>query len=174
MSRAFVKEDDSGEPPIIPPRPALPAGTANYVTPQGLSMLRAELTELELEITRTQSGAGHQHEADQRRQLLILNGRLSDLTARIASARLIDPQAQSAEQVRFGATVTLRTYSPDKGEVLRQFAIVGVDEASVADGRISFVSPLARSIMGAKVGQTIRLRMGGVEEEVEVREIRYG
>lgn len=173
MSRAFVKEDDSGEPPIIPPRPALPAGTANYVTPQGLSRLRTELTELELEIARTQSGAVNQHEADQRRQLLILNGRLSDLTARIASARLIDPQTQPADQVRFGATVTLRTHSPARAAALRQFTIVGVDEASVADGRISFVSPLARSVLGTKVGQTIRLRIGGMEEEAEVTDISY-
>jgi hypothetical protein len=47
MSRALVKEDDSGEAPIIPPRAALPPGTPNYVTPHGLDLLRSELQELE-------------------------------------------------------------------------------------------------------------------------------
>ncbi|MDO1449325.1 GreA/GreB family elongation factor [Rhodocytophaga aerolata] len=171
MSRAFVKEDDSGEPPIIPPRAALPPGTPNYVTPQGLQMLRAEVGQLEME--RTAIEANRQDEPERRRQLLIINGRLSALTERLASARLVEPLSESADQVRFGVTVTLRTKSGGKPGTIRQFTIVGVDEASVPDGRISFVSPLARSIMGATLGQNIALRMGPVTETVEIADICY-
>jgi transcription elongation factor GreB len=56
---------------------------------------------------------------------------------------------------------------------VRQFAIVGVDEASVAEGRISFVSPLARNLIGATLGQIIHLRMGQGEEKVEITGITY-
>jgi transcription elongation factor GreB len=171
MSRAFVKEDDSGEPPIIPPRAALPTGTPNYVTPQGLNMLRTEFAQLEAE--RASIEADHQDEAERRRQLLIINGRLSALTERLASARLVEPPGQPAEQVRFGATVTLQTKSGGKPGTMRQFTIVGVDEASVADGRISFVSPLARSVIGASLGQTIQVRLGPVTETVEITDINY-
>jgi transcription elongation factor GreB len=171
MSRAFVKEDDSGEPPIIAPRAALPAGTTNYVTPQGLAMLRAELADLEAERAKTE--ANQANEADRRRQLNIINGRLSALTERLASARVIDPTTQPSDQVRFGASVTLRTHTGKQPGLVRQFTIVGVDEASVAEGRISFVSPLARSLIGATLGQIIHLRMGQGEEEVEITGITY-
>jgi transcription elongation factor GreB len=171
MSRAFVKEDDSGEPPIIAPRAALPAGTTNYVTPNGLNLLRAELSALEAERTRME--AAHQTEADQRRHQSIINARLSALTERLASARVIDPSLQPTDQIRFGASVTLRTLKGTKAGSERHFTIVGVDEASVAEGRISFVSPLARSVMGAKLGQTLHLRIGQLEEVVEVVGIAY-
>jgi len=171
MSRAFVKEDDSGEPPIIAPRAALTAGTTNYVTPQGLTMLQEELSALELE--RTQIEANHQNEADRSRHLTIINARLGALSERLASARVIEPRTQPSDQVRFGASVTLRTCSGEKAGTERQFTIVGVDEASVAKGRISFVSPLARSVQGARVGQILHLRIGQLEEVVEVMAITY-
>lgn len=171
MSRAFVKEDDAGEPPIIPPRAALPPGTPNYVTPRGLEKLRTELAQLEA--ARTIIEANRENEADRTRQLTVLNGRLSALTGRLATARLVDPLSQPADEVRFGATVTLRTLSGGKSATIRRFTIVGVDEASVEEGRIGFVAPIARAVTGAQLGQTVRLRMGRVEEEAEVTEIRY-
>ena len=171
MSRAFVKEDDAGEPPIIPPRAALPPGTPNYVTPQGLEKLRAELAELEAE--RSQVESNRENEADRTRQLTVLNGKLSALTARLASAKVVDPQNQPADEVRFGATVTLRTRSGGKPGTMRRFTIVGVDEAAVEEGLIAFVAPIARAVTGARQGDMVKLRMGRVEEEVEVVEIRY-
>ncbi len=171
MSRAFVKEDDSGDAPIVAPSAALPAGTPNYVTPQGLAMLRSELSVLEAE--RTQIEANHQNEADRRRNLSVINARLSALTDRLASARVIDPSSQPPDQIRFGATITLRILKGDKVGLERQFSIVGVDEASVAEGRISFASPLARSVTGARLGQTLHLRIGQLEEVVEVVAIAY-
>ncbi|PKV75191.1 GreA/GreB family elongation factor [Pontibacter ramchanderi] len=171
MSRAFVKEDDAGEAPIIPPRAALPAGIPNYVRPQGLEKLRTELEELEAE--RSAVEANRENEADRTRQLTILNGKLSALNTRIASARVIDPQEQSPDEVRFGATVKLRTVSGGKPGTIRKFTIVGVDEADVMQGLIAFVAPIAQAVNGAKVGEKLHLKLGRNEEEVEVREIRY-
>jgi transcription elongation factor GreB len=171
MSRAFVKEDDAGLPPIIPPRAALPPGVANYVTPRGLALLREELTELEAE--RTLAEANREDEANRTRQLLILNSRIKDLNQRIASAKVVEVHNQPANEVRFGATVTLLTRSGGKSGFKRRFTIVGVDEASVADGRVGFVAPIAHAVTGAKPGEKVTLRLGRTEEVVEVISISY-
>ncbi|RAK63957.1 GreA/GreB family elongation factor [Hymenobacter edaphi] len=175
MSRGFVKEDDSQAPPIIPPRAALPPNTPNYVTPRGLEQLRAELAALEA--TRSQAEADRANDTDRTRQLSLLNGQLSQLAARIASARVVDPRQQPAEEVRFGATVTLRPVGGAKpgGKAVpeRRFTIVGVDEAAVAEGRVAFVAPIARAVLGARLGQTVALRLGPQPETVEVVRISY-
>lgn len=178
MSRAFVKEDDSGEAPIIPPRAALPPGTPNYVTPQGLDLLRRELQELEQQ--RSQASTNHEEEAERRRQLAIIQGRINALNQKIASAKVIDPRQQPTDEVRFGATVKLRSRvaKADRRPIRqapgeRTFTIVGVDEASVAEGRVAFVAPIARAVLGASLGQTVSLRLGRHEEELEVMEIDY-
>ncbi|MCJ8165031.1 GreA/GreB family elongation factor [Pontibacter sp. E15-1] len=171
MSRAFVKEDDAGEPPIIPSRPALPPGASNYVTPNGLAQLREELTALELQ--RAKAEASHDDEANRTRQLTILNAQLAALTQRISSAKVIEPSAQPPDVVRFGATVTLLTRTPGQASTERRFTIVGVDEASVADGKVAFVAPIARAVSGARVGQKVSLRMAGREETLEVIAIAY-
>ena len=172
MSRAFVKEDNSGTPPIIPPRAALPPATSNYVTPRGLALLRTELADLEGERSRTE--ANHSDEADRTRQLTILNGRLGALLERLASAKVVDPGSQLPDQVRFGATVTLRTRGEGSPGLERRFTIVGVDEASAAEGRVAFVAPIARAVTGVGLGQTVTLRTGRGEEVVEVVAIAYG
>ncbi|GHA60100.1 GreA/GreB family elongation factor [Pontibacter akesuensis] len=171
MSRAFVKEDNAGEPPIIPQRPALPPGATNYITPQGLTQLKEELALLEAE--RAQTEANHEDEANRTRQLTILNAQLSALTQRLASARVIDPQTQPSDEVRFGATVELQTISGGKKNMKRLLTIVGVDEASIMENKIAFVAPLARAVIGAKVGQTVLLQMGKVAETVKVASVTY-
>ena len=171
MSRAFVKEDDAGQPPIIPPRAALPPGTPNYVRPRGLEQLRAEQAALEEQ--RAQVSRNHEDEANRTRQLTILNGQLNELSQRLANARIVDPREQPADEVRFGATVTLRTHSGGRPGMERTFTIVGVDEAKLKEGKIGFVAPIARAVSGAKLGDRVRLRMGRIEEIVEVAQISY-
>lgn len=178
MSRAFVKEDDSGEAPIIPPRAALPPGTPNYVTPHGLELLRSELQELEQQ--RSEASAKQEDETEQRRQQAIIQGKISALNQRIATAKVIDPRNQPPEEVRFGATVQLRSHpartdrKPARPAAKdRTFTIVGVDEASIADGRVAFVAPIARAVLGASLGQTVNLRLGRTEEVLEVVSINY-
>jgi len=165
MSRGFVKEDDAQQPPLVPPRAALPPGTPNYVTPTGLAQLRQELAQLEAE--RTAAEADRTNDTDRTFRLSLLNGRLALLAERVASARLIDPATQPPGEVRFGATVRL------SGPPERVFTIVGVDEADVAAGKIAFVAPVARALIGARPGQRVRLPLGGKVEEVAVLAVQY-
>jgi transcription elongation factor GreB len=178
MSRGFVREDDAQTPPIIPPRAALPPGTPNYVTPHGLALLRAELATLEAE--RTQADANRDNDTDRTHQLSLYNGRLALLTERLGSAKVVDPAGQPRKEVRFGATVTLRTLSgSNQGPASanagfeRKFTIVGVDEADVVLGKVAFVAPIARAVLGAKLGKKVALKLGPQEEVVEVVAIAY-
>jgi transcription elongation factor GreB len=171
MSRAFVKEDDAGEAPIIPPRAALPAGTPNYVTPRGLEQLRNELAALEAE--RSKAELDREDAANRTRQLTILKAQISSLLERLNSAKLIDPANQPQDQVRFGATVTIKTIKGPKPGHIRKFTLVGVDEASLPEGRIAFVAPIAKALQGATLGQNLSLKFGPTEEEVQVTGISY-
>ena len=171
MSRGFVKEDDSQQPPIIPPRAALPPGTPNYVTPAGLEQLRAELAALEVE--RAQAEANRDNDTDRTHLLSLYNGRIALLTERIASAKVVDPRTQPPKEVRFGATVTLRTVSGGKPGFERKFTIVGADEANIAEGKVAFISPIARAVQGVKLGKSVTLKLGPKEEVVEVAAIAY-
>ena len=159
-------------PPIVPPRAALPPGSPNYVTPNGLAQLRVELAALEAE--RSAAEANHTgNDTDRSHQLSLLNGRLALLTERVASAKVIDPTTQPPGEVRFGATVTLRTRSGGKVGFERIFTIVGVDEASVKEGKVAFVAPIARAVQGARLGQISTLTLGPQPEQVEVMKINY-
>ena len=171
MSRAFTKEDDSLQAPIIPPRAALPPGVPNYVTPRGLQQLREELEELETE--RTKAEANRDDAAERTLRITIIKGKISALTQRLASARVIDPREQPADEVRFGATVTLRTLRGGKAGTVRTFTIVGVDEASVQEGKIAFIAPIARAVTGRKAGDTATLQLGRAQEEVVITNISY-
>ncbi len=144
MSKAFTKEDDAERPVVIRHRPPLPAGTPNYVTPRGLQVLRAELAAAE-------PGA--------RRQ---------ELEGRLGSAVVAMPPADRGE-IRFGARVTMRV----DGDEIRQVQIVGVDEAEPAAGRIAFVAPLARALLGRRVGDSVTHRAPRGAEELEIVAIEY-
>lgn len=164
MSRGFVREDDQEEAPFVPPRAPLPAGVVNHVTPRGLERLLAERSELEQE-------RAQDHGTDEnarRRTLAVINGRLDLLNERIASARVVEPAAGPVQEVRFGTTVTFRFLSgPHQGQE-RTFTIVGVDEASVAEQRIAFVAPLARALIGKRVGDTTAFALGTATQQLEV------
>ena len=171
MSRGFVKEDDAQTPPIVPPRAALPPGTPNYVTPSGLEQLRAELAALET--TRPAAEADHTNDTDRTHRLSLLNGRLALLAERFASARVVDPATQPPSEVRFGATVTLRTVQGGRAGFERTFTIVGVDVAYTRLAKIVFGAPRAGAVQGARLGQKVTLKLGPQAEEVEVTAISY-
>ena len=171
MSRGFTKEDDAQTPPIIPPRAALPPGTPNYVTPAGLGQLRAELATLEAE--RARAEADRSNDTDRTHRLSLSNGRLALLLERLGSAKVVDPAGQPPQEVRFGATVTLRTVQGGKAGFERKFTIVGVDEADIALGKVAFVAPIARAVQGAKLRQQVPLQLGPQPETVEVVGIDY-
>lgn len=165
MSRAFTKEEAPSDPVFIPPRAPLPAGATNYVTPTGLDLLHAERDDLDAERTTLEA---MENEDERKRALAVNAGRLADLNARIASARVLrhDPVP---DEVRFGATVTLKTEGGDE----RRFTIVGVDEAAEALDRVAFLAPIARAVTGHKVGETITLKTPRGEQTLTVTALSY-
>jgi transcription elongation factor GreB len=171
MSRAFVRNDAPAVEVVVPPRPPLPAGTANYVTPRGMALLRAELARLETRRAhlQAQTDANVPSAED---ELAVISGSLAELQLRIASARVIDPPPRPHDVVRFGATVSLKTMTGDATGEERTFTIVGVDEAAAQDGRVAFTAPLARAVLGLRVGETGVVETPYGREILEVTSIR--
>lgn len=166
MSRAFVKEDDQEEIPIISPRAHLPAGENNYVTPDGLQKLMDERELLLLERSTLEIA-----DANERRiALLVLNGKLQLLNDRIKSARPIDLGSQDKESVRFGAQIQLKVQATGK---LQKLQIVGVDEADISKGKIAFTSPLAKILNHKKVGEEANLKLESGNRVFEILKIEY-
>ncbi len=166
MSRAFVKEDDQEEIPIISPRAHLPAGETNYVTPEGLQKLMDERELLLLERSTLEIA-----DANERRiALLVLNGKLQLLNDRIKSARPIDLGSQDKESVRFGAQIQLKVQATGK---LQKLQIVGVDEADISKGKIAFTSPLAKILNHKKVGEEANLKLENGNRVFEILKIEY-
>lgn len=171
MSRAFVKNDAVDDRILVPPRPPLPPGAVNYVTPRGVGLLRDELAGLEAERARAQCSGND--EAERTRRLASLAQRIAEVSARIASAKIVDPLNQPRDEVRFGATVTVRTLTGKVPGEERRITIVGVDEAEPSAGRVSFIAPIARTILGCRAGETTPLRTAQGEELLEIIEIEY-
>ena len=159
MSRAFVKDDAQTAAEFVPPRPALPGDAPNLVTPRGLHLLQEERAKLEVERDR-RVAAGDPSEA--------LEQRLADLQHRLATAqpREFDP---ASGKVGFGALVEVeRLGGTARGDraARQRLTIVGVDEADPARGRVAFVSPVARALIGARVGDEVTLGEHGTRLRV--------
>lgn len=166
MSRGFVKEGDQEEVPMVPPRADLPQGVTNYVTPEGMALLLAERESLisqREQVDRT-------NENERRIAVNFINAKLMLLEQRISGARVIHPEEQPQDEVRFGATVTLRIEATGK---VQDFRIVGVDEADIARGKISFLSPLARALIHKKAGDRAVIRMGREDRAFTILRIAY-
>ncbi len=138
MSRAFVKEHDGDAPEDFPERPV--STHPNFVTTRGLQQIENQIRELESARERARVG-------EDKATLSHIERELRYWQQRKASARLVEPDP-SPEVVRFGVQVTLRY---EDGEE-RAFTIVGEDEAAPAQGRISWMSPIAQTLIGARVG----------------------
>ena len=166
MSRGFVKEEDQEEIPMVPPRADLPNGAVNYVTKIGYNNLLEERNALSLEKESLQ----HDNEKERRIANNLINAKLQLLNERIASAKIVSLNEQPKNEVRFGATVKVVI---DNAETPQQFQIVGVDEANIAKGKISFLSPIARILISKHIGDTATLQLGKVERVFEIIEITY-
>jgi transcription elongation factor GreB len=171
VSRAFTKEDEAGEAPLVPRRAPLPQGVPNYVTSRGLAALRAELAELHALVAaaRTAPGAGSEPEAARARALNALAERVAELETRLGSAELVTAPELAPDEIRFGATVTVA--SPSGAE--RSYTIVGVDEADATAGRIAFVAPLARALLGKHAGDVAVVRTPHGDEELAIIALNY-
>jgi transcription elongation factor GreB len=165
VSKAFTSEETIDDPVIVRARAPLPPGVPNYVTERGLALLRDELDALERERSTLESSSDDTHRA----RLAPLASRIAELAARIGSASVVDGRGQAPDEVRFGATVAVR----DSAGEQRRYEIVGVDEANAREGRLAFVAPLARALLGRRVGETVLLQTPHREEELEVVGISY-
>lgn len=161
MSRAFVNEDDQREAPFVPPRADLPNGVPNYVTPTGMESLLKEKELLLAKLKELTIGDDH----DTANAIAIVNTQFQMLENRITSAQVISAEAESDHEIRFGSTITLQIGDDKK---VQKFQIVGVDEADIKQGKISFISPLARVLIQKKVNETVALKLSNRETKFKV------
>ncbi|HEU4407634.1 MAG TPA: GreA/GreB family elongation factor [Polyangiaceae bacterium] len=168
MSKAFTKEG-APDAPLVPPRSPLPPGVTNYVTPRGLALLRDELRHLQAERASLEAAGPPDEGGDATARLAALAARVAELESRLAVAELVEPPAEPPDEVRFGATVRVRNEAGEE----RRYQIVGVDEADAAAGRIAFLAPLARALLGKRAGEAAVVRTPRGDEELEVLELRY-
>lgn len=182
MNKAFVKENEGDDDDDLDVAAvALPAGSKNYMTKQGYERLRAELVHLMNEerpaVVQTVSWAASNGDRSEngdylygKKRLREIDRRIRFLTRRLEMAEVVDPAQQpNRDQVFFGATVV---YSDKAGEEFR-VTIVGVDEAEPLEGRISWISPVARALTKAREGDTVTLRTPAGIDELDVLEVHY-
>ena len=166
MSRGFVREDDQEEVPIVPPRAYLPDGVTNFVTPYGMEELLAEKQMLEDE----KNNLNNASENEKRIELNFINAKLQLLNSRIAEAKIVNPNDQPQNEIRFGAMITLKTVASEK---IQTFQITGIDEADISKGKVSFLSPISRVLINKKTGDKVTLRQAGKDIVFEIINISY-
>ena len=181
MSKAFTKEDDSPETDESEPADALPATLKNYMTPTGFAQLQAELRQLLygerpkiVEIVSWAAGNGDRSENGDyiygKKRLREIDRRVRYLAKRLESAEVIEPMAQQhLRQVFFGATVTYARADDSEHTV----TLVGVDELDIERGKVSWISPIAKALLKARVGDVVEVKTPGGTEPLEVVTIRY-
>jgi len=181
MNKAFVKESDHEDDDDLPQAQALPAGTKNYMTPEGYERLRAELTQLMnverpavVQVVSWAASNGDRSENGDylygKKRLREIDRRMRFLTKRLDIAEVVDPKAQpNRDQAFFGATVVY----VDKAGEEHTVTIVGVDEAEPLAGKISWISPVARALIKAREGDTVVLRTPAGIDELDILEVSY-
>jgi transcription elongation factor GreB len=180
VSKAFTREDlpDEEEEAALP---QVPAGTRNYMTPGGYASLRIELLDL-IDVERPKvvdvvhwaaSNGDRSENGDYhygKKRLREIDRRIRFLTKRLEIAEIIDPSVHHGnDQIFFGATVT---YSDENGTD-STVTIRGIDEADSARGEVSWVSPIARTLLKARVGDLLKLVTPGGTKQIEVLDVRY-
>jgi transcription elongation factor GreB len=184
MSKAFTRENDAapdddeeGVPGLAP----LPAGTRNYMTPQGYRRLREELMSLldverpkMVEVVSWAAKNGDRSENGDylygKKRLREIDRRIRFLTKRLDIAEVADPSLHhGSDQIFFGATVT---YANARGEE-RTITIKGIDEADNLHGEVSWISPIARALLKAREGDEVKLQTPGGLETLDVIQVRY-
>ena len=182
MSKAFTKESDGEDEDDLPEdMGGLPISAKNYMTPQGFARLREELDALMrkerpevVKVVTWAAGNGDRSENGDyiygKKRLREIDRRVRYLSKRLANAEVVDAAKRpKTVQVFFGATVT---YANGKGDE-RTVKIVGVDEVDPEHGRISWISPVARALLKARVGDLVPLRTPRGTEEIEIVKVTY-
>jgi transcription elongation factor GreB len=184
MNKAFTREpdgDDGDDAEGAPPQAPLPAGTRNYLTPQGYARLRAELMALlddeRPKLVETVAWAAKNGDRSEngdylygKKRLREIDRRIRFLTRRLDIAEVVDPSAHhGSDQIFFGATVTVA----DERGAERTITIKGVDEADSLRGEVSWVAPIARALLKAREGDEVLLQTPGGVQRLEVVAVHY-
>ena len=180
MSKAFTKETDADDDDELS-LPPLPAGGKNYITPQGYARLKAELLDLidnerpkMVEVVHWAASNGDRSENGDyhygKKRLREIDRRIRFLTKRMEIAEISDPAVHhGSDQVFFGATVT---YADAQGAE-QTVTILGIDEADSALNQVSWISPIARALLKARVGDELKLVTPAGARDIEVVEVLY-
>ncbi len=183
MSKAFTRESDAADDADddAPDAPSVPAGSKNYITPSGYARLRAELLGLLdeerpkiVEIVSWAAKNGDRSENGDylygKKRLREIDRRIRFLTRRLDIAELVDPSVHYRnDQIFFGATVE---YENQLGEQ-RTVTIKGIDEADSSLGEVSWISPIARALLKARIGDEVQLHTPGGIETIEILAVSY-
>ncbi len=181
MSKAFTRETDSDDGDDDSPLPPLPPGGKNYMTPEGHERLRAELIDLldnqrppVVEAVHWAARNGDRSENGDylygKKRLREIDRRIRFLTKRLDIAEVADPSAHhGSDQIFFGATVT---YADEAGQE-RTVTILGIDEADSSQAQVSWVSPIARTLLKAREGDVLKLITPSGPKEIEVVSVSY-
>lgn len=180
MNKAFTKESDNDNDDG-PALPALPSGGKNYITPQGYERLRSELLDLidnerpkVVDIVHWAASNGDRSENGDyiygKKRLREIDRRIRFLTQRLEIAEITNPAIHHGrDQVFFGATVT---YADVEGAE-HTITILGIDEANSAAGEVSWVSPVARALLKARVGDEVNLVTPHGVQVLEILKVSY-
>jgi len=182
MNKAFVKESDNDDDEEAAALAlAIPAGAKNYITPAGYQRIKDELLQL-IDVDRPEvvrivhwaaSNGDRSENGDYiygKRRLREIDRRIRFLTKRMDLAAIVDPSVHYGnDQVFFGATVTYLTSDGERHTI----TIVGIDEFDPLNGKISWISPMARTITKAREGDLVTLNTPQGPQELELLEVTY-
>ncbi len=182
MNKAFVKESDDDDDDVLDGvQPQIPAGVKNYITKGGYQMLREELLHLidhdRPEVVNVVHWAALNGDRSEngdylygKKRLREIDRRIRFLTKRLDIAEVVDPSVHHGnDHVFFGATVNYATQSGEEQIV----TIVGIDEFDPLNGRISWISPVARALTKSRTGDVVTLKTPAGQEELEILEVHY-
>ena len=179
MSKAFTRESEGDEDEAADPQAHLPSGK-NYMTPAGHFRMMKELKYLvetdRPEVVRTVSWAASNGDRSEngdyiygKRRLREIDWRIRYLMKRLESAEVVDPRDQDQDQVFFGATVTYA----DRAGIEHTVSIVGMDEADPAQGRVSWISPIAKALLRSREGDNVKLQTPAGIQNLEIISVQY-
>ncbi len=181
MNKAFTKETDDPEDGDVEPSPSAAARVKNYLTPSGYRRLRDELLDLidkerpkVVETVHWAASNGDRSENGDyiygKKRLREIDRRIRFLSQRLEMVEIIDPSVHhGGDQIYFGATVT---YSEGAGQS-RTITILGVDEVQTSHGEVSWVSPIAKALLKAHVGDVLEFVTPHGPQRIEVVSVDY-
>lgn len=180
MNKAFTKETDNDDDDDLPQLPKI-AGGKNYITPGGYRALEQELLQLidderpkVVEVVHWAASNGDRSENGDylygKKRLREIDRRIRFLTKRMEAAEVVDPGVHhGSDQVYFGATVH---YCDQHGSE-ESITIMGIDEADASRGQVSWVAPIARALLKARIGDEVQLPTPGGMRVLEVLGVQY-